>query len=93
MIFKCHERNLCDVISEKMTGHPMQNRILQRKEHYIKGLVAGLYRTEISKDFSQTNQFRELTGRSIQEYFYSSHKKGIDHHRVKTGSKYYLKDW
>ena len=60
MIFKCHERNSCDVISEKkMTGHPMQNRIYKEKEHYIKDLVAGLYITEISKDFSQTDQFRE----------------------------------
>ena len=37
----------------------MQNRIYKEKEHYIKDLVAGLYITEISKDFSQTDQFRE----------------------------------
>ena len=42
-----------------MTGHPMQNRIYKEKEHYIKDLMAGLYITEISKYFSQTDQFRE----------------------------------
>ena len=44
-------------MKKEMTGHPMQNRIYREKEHYIRDLVAGLYITEISKDFSQTDQF------------------------------------
>ena len=42
MIFKCHERNSCDVISEKMTGHPMQTEFAKKKNIKLKDLVAGL---------------------------------------------------
>ena len=55
--------------------------------------MAALYVTEESTDLSQTDQFREWTVRSIRECFYSSHKKGIDHHIVKVASKHHLKDW
>ena len=55
--------------------------------------MAALYVTLVSIDLSQTDQFRELNARSIRVCFCSSHKKGINHHIVKTASKHHWKDW